>query len=438
MGTIEVIVIDQEDTSRALTCETLSKLAYVHITAETDSLLYGYELVRQNRPAVVFIDLREDGRKSLEIVNRISTYFKETMVILTGPALFPENLRENLVAAMQAGAREYLQRPLNPQDILITVEKHRAALMLETGGDRSGRLITVFSNKGGLGKTTIAVNLALALSEISGKPVALVDLNLQLGDITTFLDIMPKQTIVDIARNIGRVDLAYLESSLALYSDGNASVYILADPLHVEEAEEVTADQINTVLTVLKASFEYVIVDTTTSFDAKTLTSLDLADHIVLVSMVNLPCIRSTQRVLNLFERLSYDAQKVKLVINRYVPDEEITLEDVEETLEHEVFWKIPNNYHTVMTAINRGIPIRKVDNSEKIYQNFIDFARQLSGYIVKRHLIPTEGEDIALPKSDWPFLSLKTITGKTDPKPTHAPSGLLAGFPRNRRKHDK
>jgi pilus assembly protein CpaE len=212
--------------------------------------------------------------------------------------------------------------------------------------------------------------------------VALVDLNLQLGDITTFLDVEPKQTIVDIARNIGRVDAAYLEGSLAQYTCKNSTIYVMADPLQVEDAEELTADQINAVLTVLRATFEYVVIDTTTSFDSKTLSALDLADHILLVSMVNLPSIRSSQRLLNLFERLGYDEQKIKLIINRYMPGEEITVEDVEETLEHEVFWKIPNNYSVVMTSINRGIPISMVDNSKPMEKNFLELAHKLSGVL--------------------------------------------------------
>ena len=148
----------------------------------------------------------------------------------------------------------------------------------------------------------------------------------------------------------------------------------------MEDAEELTAEQINEVLTVLRASFEFVVVDTTTSFDSKTLTALDLADDILLVSIINLPSIRSSQRLLNLFERLGYDPQKVKLVINRYIADEEIDVEDVEDTLEHPVYWKIPNNYSVIMASINRGIPIYQIDGSKHVVKNFMDLAYSLSG----------------------------------------------------------
>jgi pilus assembly protein CpaE len=380
---LTVIIIDEDPAVRFLLRNALLGISGVEILAETDSLVYGYELTRQNRPKMVFVDLRSDASKSLDMAKRISSYFKEVMIVASGHDMSLEMIK----ACMESGVRDFMQRPFDTLQVQSLLEKHKLALGSSAdAGDRTGRIVTVFSNKGGLGKTTIAVNLALALSETIGKPVALVDLNLQLGDITTFLDVEPKQTIVDIARNIGRVDAAYLEDSLAKYQTSRGSLFVLADPLHVEDAEEVTADQINAVLTVLRATFEYVIIDTTTSFDPKTLSALDLADYILLVSMINLPSIRSSQRLLNLFNRLGYDPQKIKLVVNRYMQGEEITIEDVEETLEHPVFWKIPNQYAVVMTAINRGIPISQVENSKALEKNFLDLAHKLSGVLSSSH----------------------------------------------------
>lgn len=378
-GNISVIIIEADKDSRELLKSTLADIDDVEVLAETESLLYGYEMVRQNQPKLVFIDLRQDIGQVLSIIERIATYHQETMIFASG-----ENLTlDTLKACMQAGVREFLARPLTAEEIIGDIDRHRGQLLADReAGDLTGRLITVFSNKGGLGKTTVAVNLAVALSEVTDKTVALIDLNLQLGDVTTFLDIEPKQTIVDIARNLARVDKAYLESSLALYETDKAKVFVLADPVQVEEGEEVTANQINSILTILKASFDYVVVDTTTSFDAKTLTALDLADHILLTSIINLPCIRSTQRVLMLFDRLGYAREKIKLLINRYMPNEEITAEDVEETLEHPIFWKTPNNYMTVMSAINRGAPIPTVNDESPIWESFLGLASRLAGLI--------------------------------------------------------
>jgi pilus assembly protein CpaE len=371
-----IVIIDESPEARRVIRSALEPLG-VMVLAETDSLIYGYELVRRNLPDVVFVDLRPE---TLEMVNRIALQLKTPVVFVSGQ----DGSLPVLKACMHAGVREFLPRPLQAAEVQAAYNSFMGALVRQD--TPTGTLITVFSNKGGLGKTTITVNLALALSEVTQKPVAVVDLNLQLGDITTFLNLVPKQTIVDVCQNIGRVDSAYLKSSLAHFQVGNAELYVLADPLQVEDAEEVTAEQINTLLTVLKSTFEYVIVDTPNVFDSRTLTAVDLADVLLLVSTVNLPSIRSTQRLLSLFRRLNYPEQKLRLIINRYATNDEITVEDVEETLEHPVYWKIPNAYQVVMSAINRGIPIQTVANSEAISQSFRDFARKLSGVVLAPH----------------------------------------------------
>jgi pilus assembly protein CpaE len=432
---IRVVIIDENPLNRRLIRDALVTEPDLEVLAETDSLVYGYELVRQNRPNLVFIDLRDVDQqqwpeKSLETIAKITTYFKETLVVVSG-----ENMSLELTkACMKAGAREFLERPLATEDILEVLSQFQPTLTTNSEvGDTSGRIITVFSNKGGLGKTTVAVNLALALSQTSQKPVVLVDLNLQLGDITTFLDITPKHTIVDITRNISRVDATYLESSLARFTYNDATVYVLADPVHVEDAEEVTAEQINTVLTVLRASFAYVIIDTNASFDSKTITALDLADHVVLVSMISLPCIRSSQRVLLLFDRLGYDKQKIKLLMNRYVPDDEITIEDVEDTLDHPVYWRIPNSYQVVSTAINRGIPLQAIENSQAIVASFQNLARKISGVLMPNTpnlagMPNIASSGVSLPSFNklMPIGLLRAIA-KSGPKSTALPGNTAA-----------
>jgi len=169
-------------------------------------------------------------------------------------------------------------------------------------------------------------------------------------------------------------------SSLEKYKD--KELYILADPPYLEQGEDITAEQISSVLTMMKSVFSYIVIDTSSSFDSKTLCSLDLSDSIILVSMINLPSIRNSQRCLDLFNRLDYGKKKIKLVINRYMPNEEITVEDVEEALGHSIYWKIPNNYFTVMSSINRGLPISKIDASSNISQNFYDLSALMTNSV--------------------------------------------------------
>ncbi|MDH4378993.1 MAG: AAA family ATPase [Vampirovibrionales bacterium] len=386
---ITVVLIDSDPSVRALVRHTLQMQGggseFFTVIAETENPAYGYELIRQHCPQVVFMDVLD--AKSFDILQRIGTYFKDVMVVASGDDL----TLQTVMQCMQAGAREYLRRPLIADEITAALQRHRGSLG-RSGADETGRLIAVFSNKGGLGKTTIAVNTAMALSEViqseaMGKPVALVDFNLQLGDITTFLDIQPKQTVVDVIKNLARVDEEYLRASLTPFNSGPVRLSVLADPTNMEEADDITPDQLATLVAMLKATFPYVVVDLGSTLDARTIAVLDQADTILLTSMMNLPCIRNTQRMLGLFNRLGYDKHKIRLIINRYVPSDEITLEDVEQTLKTDVFWQFPNNYFAVIASINRGLPLRTLDNGKDLYNSFIGLARQLAGISIQQSI---------------------------------------------------
>jgi pilus assembly protein CpaE len=371
------IVIVESDTESLLTIKSeLETLDYVKIIAETDNLAMGYEVVLRNQPDVVFINISENIDWALSIVEKTSSQLKDTMIFVSSN----ETSLDVAIKSMRAGAREFLARPISSEELIHAIEKAKNIILSKHIDSSSGQLYTIFSNKGGIGKTTIATNLALSLNEITGKRVALIDLNLQLGDVTTFLDIQPSYDISYIVKNISRVDEAFLLSTMEKYE--NYELYVLADPPYAEQAEDISSEQINTLLTVLKSIFPYVIIDTTSSFDSKTLAALDIADRILLVSMVNLPCIRNTQRCIDLFNRLNYPRDKINLLINRYVPTDEISVEDVEDTLEHPVYWKIPNNYFTVMAAINRGVPINLIEDTSNISLNFKQLARQLTGVL--------------------------------------------------------
>ncbi|MBY0405243.1 MAG: AAA family ATPase, partial [Cyanobacteria bacterium] len=417
--TAQIVVIDQSPEGRETIGGALSNIPYVEIIAETDNLIYGYELVRQNRPQMVFIDIRENPHQTLEYVQKISTYFKDTLIVVSGQVVS----LETIIECMQSGAREYLRRPLSTVDIVGVVEKHRKALIVDSQGDTTGRIITIFSNKGGLGKTTISVNLAMALSQAVQKPVVLVDLNFNMGDISTFMGLTPKQTISDIAMNIGRVDASYLNSSLSEYSYLDAKVKVLADP-NLMEGDEISAEQVNTVLTILKSTYEYVIVDTNSSIDSRSLAALDLSDNILLVSMFNISIIRSTLRVLALFDKLGYPDERIKIVINRFVNDGEITVEDVEDTLKHPIFWTIPNNYQTVMAAINHGEPILKIENNGPLSKNFLELACKLSGVVPKKLEAPPAQDGKKQPKN-----ALSEASGPKAQEPPKERKSLLGGL---------
>jgi len=174
-----------------------------------------------------------------------------------------------------------------------------------------------------------------------------------------------------------------LLSSLEKYKE--TSLYVLADPPYLEQAEDITAEQISALFDVLKQAFSYIVVDTSANFDGKTITALDHSDLILLITIVNLPAIRNCQRCLELFERLGYEKAKTKIILNRFMENDEIKVEDVEDVLGKKVYWKIPNNYFTIMSAINKGIPVGLINADSNISKSYRELAAMLSDNIYKQ-----------------------------------------------------
>lgn len=410
MEAIRMIIIDSDNETRYNIKNYLSEVSYIRVNKDFDNYAEGFAYAVNEKPDLILIDIGQDREAAFEFIEKISIQLRSCIIFVTATDASPDTI----LRAMRAGAREFLLKPLQPVDIRAALEKTRSFLNSESTDNTQGKIITVFSNKGGLGKTTIAANLAYDIASITGKRVALVDLNLQLGDVTTFLDITPSFDIAYIVNNINRIDESFLLSSLEKYK--NKELYVLADPPYVEQAEDITSEQISTILNLLRTTFAYIIIDTNSSFDTKTLSSLDCSDEILLISMINLPCIRNTQRCLDLFSRLEYPKEKIKLVVNRYIPNEEITIDDVEDTLGHSIYWKLPNNYFTVMSAINRGTPIANVDSESNISQNFKELAAVLTNMVIikdKQEKKTNPHADLLKKLSIKPFLNKLTQSKK-------------------------
>lgn len=376
---IPTVIIDTEAQSTELLKLYLNELGYVQIVGEFSDIIGGYNFIMENRPSIIIIDISHKTELALDIISKISANHKTCKIIVTSSGYSTETI----IKAMRAGAREFLPKPLIKDDFVTAMNKIKEHVSGYNSEDKKCRIITTFSNKGGIGKTAIATNLALEIANMTKERVALIDLNLQLGDITTFLDINPSFDISYVIQNLSRIDETFLLSSLEKYKE--TSLYVLADPPYLEQAEDITAEQISALFDVLKQAFSYIIVDTSANFDGKTITALDHSDLILLISIVNLPAIRNCQRCLELFERLGYEKAKTKIILNRYMENDEIKIEDVEDVLGKKVFWKIPNNYFTIMSAINKGIPVGLINADSNISKSYRELAAMLSDNIYKQ-----------------------------------------------------
>lgn len=399
MFQIPMVVIDSDSKSREEIVNLLGGFCFVEVIGQFDNIITANDVIQQARPPLMLFDVTENFDLALDSIEKLTNKYKN-MIIIAVSAKVDADI---IIKTMRAGAREFLPKPIEKDDLNNALKKARISLTQEEGSS-DGKIYSVFSNKGGIGKTTLATNLALQLARRTGEKVCLIDLNLQMGDVATFLDINPSFDISYVVSNLSRLDKAFLQSSLEKYRDHD--LYILAEPLDIEQAEEISADDINALLTFLKTMFGYIVIDTDSNFDVKTLTCLDISDYILLILMVNLPSIRNCQKCLSLFRRLEYNEDKVKLVVNRYIENDEITIDDVEEALNRQIYWKIPNSYFDVMSSINKGVPVSESNPEADISKNFTLLAEKIHG-------IEVNSEAGEISQSIFKFLNVETLKEK-------------------------
>ncbi len=377
---LKYVIVDRDENSRDILKNYLSEIGQPAPEAEFFDTEFAAEYIFNMPQGVVFIDISDYPEKSLNLIKSIKERRKDIVLV----ALSNRASTDVIIKAMRAGAKEFVTKPVIKTEFFDVIEALKADLQ-NTDTKESCKIISTFSNKGGIGKTSIAVNLAVELAQLTKEKVALIDLNLQLGDVATFLDMTPPFAMDYIADNIHSLDESELLNTMSKYK--NTSLYVIADPLNIDKSKEITAEQIKNILSALKKTFSYIVIDIGTNIDSKTITALDMSDLILLIAIVNLPAIRSMQRCMELFEKLGYEKDKIKLVLNRYIENEDIKATDIEEVVKQKVYWKIPNNYLTMMSAINKGVPVNEINPEANIAQNYMEFASKLSDYLITQKL---------------------------------------------------
>ena len=251
---------------------------------------------------------------------------------------------------------------------------------------KEGKIITVIGSKGGVGTTTIAVNLAVSLAEKKEvQSVALVDMNRLFGDLPLFLDSKPEYNWSDITKTISRLDDTFLKNILSVDASG---VCVLPSSSRLRDQNQVTPEIIEHLLMLMQSVFDFVIIDGGQPLDDISFKNLELSDIILLVSILSDPCLSITNKLLRAIRDLGFPpGEKIKIVINRYLKKSETSIENAEALLEKEIFWTIPNDYQTTATAINEGKPLAQFAPRKDITKNFRKLATKLASESVKDDL---------------------------------------------------
>jgi len=342
----------------------------VDIRWKVPSAAEGADIVRKFHPDMAIVGVNGDPGR---VIAPLAKEFPHLYILALSAACDGDYVLQ----AMRAGAHDLISKPVREVDLRIAAEKAQRNRVRKNPAERRGKIVSVFSNKGGNGTTTIASNLADALSTRHGKKVIVVDLVLAHGDVTMFFNVSPPHTILDLAKNADKSDPEFLHSLLARHHTG---VYILADLPRIEDAEHITTGQVREMLLALRSMFDVVIVDTPHQFDEKTLTALEMSDTILLVTLLNLPAMKNTQQSIELFCRLGFLDERVKLVLSRYLPNEEISRESIEGIMNCPVFFAVPNDYPTVLSSINRGKLLSEVAPDKEVTLSFRKMAELLAG----------------------------------------------------------
>ena len=330
--------------------------------------------IQATAPAVVFVDVQDDRETGLALARHLSSLGQPLVVVLLGPLLSAESL----LAAMRAGVAEFFPVPVDHKAVLDALPRLREKLPgTAEAAAGAGRVLAFFSAKGGSGATTVATNLAIEVHKRTGRRTLLVDLDPELGEVSLLLGVQPQFNFVDLVQNFHRMDTGLLSSYIEQHGSG---VHLLSAPYHPDRAAAVSEEQVRQILAYLKTQYDFVFVDAK-SFGPATLAAFEQSSDVFLVATVDLPSLRNIQRGLPLIRRvMPRGDDQIRLVINRYNPNDEISLKDVQKSLGLPVYATLANDYEAVIASINSGKPVVTQVGKSPVARDLKALAGRLAG----------------------------------------------------------
>jgi len=354
-----VVIVDPDENERQATRDILVNSGRVHLAGMARDV---QELARyiSAEPDIVLLDVGTDPLEVPATIRQVHDMSPRCQVVLTAAP----SIKFDLSRAMLAGARGVVHKPLGPMELLGVIhdvfeaEQQKLRRLediakVNTNQGRGGEVITVFSPKGGVGCTTIAANLAVALSNITKARVALVDFSLQFGDVAVLLNLHSSHGIHELMRNLDDLDQGILDDVMVKHSSG---VRVLLPPPSLDLVEEVATDGMTAVIKALRRNYDYVVVDTWHSIEDAILAVMDLSNTLLLVTTPEVPALRNTRRLLDLIRDRPDLRGKVQIVVNRYPSKSAVGMKEIEHSLGMKPVGTIPSDGHLITTSVNEGV----------------------------------------------------------------------------------
>jgi pilus assembly protein CpaE len=380
---IRTLIVDDIAETRENVRKLLQFEADVEVVGAARSGKEGIQLAQELDPDVILMDINMpdiDGITATEMIRQKSPHIQVVILSVQGDQNYMRR-------AMLAGARDFLTKPPMGDELISAIrragemahaERAKGTQARLVGSSTvsgapsgisgltpvtTGKIITVYSPKGGTGCTTIAVNLGIALNNEATR-VVIVDGNLQFGDVAVFVNEQGKNTVLDLAPRVDELEPDMVEDILIKHEA--SGVRILAAPQRPEMAEKVSADQFVKVLQFLQKMYAYVVVDTASILTDVVLGTIDISDLILMVTTQEIPAIKNSRLFLDLLQTMGVDKSRVIFTMNRYDKRIAITPERISENLKQEVAAIIPLDEKVVITSVNRGVPFM-IDNKTQL-----------------------------------------------------------------------
>jgi pilus assembly protein CpaE len=367
---LRLAIVDPSDPSRESLKSALLGLDMVWLEAECSRYEFFADVIAQTHPDIGIVALDSDPDKALKLVEQLAATSPQcSILVVSGSTDGGLILR-----AMRAGAKEFLPKPLKIEDLVGALGRLSERQFGKGEGKVRGcQVISVCGATGGVGTTSLAVNLGCTLAADPKNSVCLVDLDLSLGDADVFLDTIPDYTLVDVAQNVTRLDFTLLKRSLTKHSSG---LFLLPRPVQLADAAQVTPEDLQRMIGLLKATFTHLIMDLSKGYSALDMVALETATDVLLVTQLDLPCLRNVVRLMMSFGEIEGLKDKVKIVINRVGLDAaQISSKKAQETIGREIFWELPNDYRTMSEVRNNGVPLIEQAPKAAITQSIVELA---------------------------------------------------------------
>ncbi len=396
---LRIALVDPNDQSRESIRLLLDGMSDSWLESDCTRYEWFVSLVEQSKPDIAFINLDSDLERSLLVIEQVTREAPDTAIL----AASEKTDGKLILQVIRAGACEYLTLPIKTEELsaaIHRVRRHRPSKILEK--PRECEVITIAGANGGVGSTSVAVNLGCVLAENPLNSVALLELDMALGDADVFLDLIPEYTLADVVQNVSRLDMQLLRKSMTKHGTG---LFMLPRPVDLMETELISEDSLRRVIDLMKESFTHLIIDLSKSYNGLDKVAMESANRILLLTQLDLPCLRNAVRMLINFDESDHIKDKVAIVVNRAGFEAgQIGLKKAKETLNRDIYFQIPNDFRTMVDVRNNGVPLVLQSPKAAITHSFRRLADELSRSKDGPTIAPIE-EDATLKgwKKFWP-----------------------------------